>query len=46
VNKITIFSLDDGWYEPCEFTGDEIVRSQTFPNLKLTANQVFGNLLK
>ena len=46
VNKITVFSLDDGWYEPCEFTDDAIMRSQTFPNLKLTANQVFGNLLK
>jgi Uma2 family endonuclease len=46
VNKITIFRLDDGWYEACEFEGDAIARSQTFPNLKLTANQVFGNLLK
>ena len=46
LSKITIFSLDDGWYEPCEFTDDEIVRSLTFPNLTLTANQVFGNLLR
>ena len=46
LSKITIFSLDDGWYEPCEFTDDEIVRSLTFPNLKLTAHQVFGHLLR
>ena len=46
VNKITIFSLDDGWYELYEFTDNEILRSRTFPNLKLTVNQVFGNLLK
>jgi len=46
VNKITILSLDDGWYDACEFEDDEIVRSRTFPNLKLTVNQVFGNLLK
>ena len=46
VNKITVFNLEDGWYESCEFTDNEILRSRTFPNLKLTVNQVFGNLLK
>ncbi|PZO37289.1 MAG: Uma2 family endonuclease [Pseudanabaena frigida] len=46
LNKITIFRLDDGWYESCEFMGDDIARSLTFPNLKLTANQVFGNLIR
>jgi Uma2 family endonuclease len=46
VNKITIFNIDDGWYESCELTDNEILRSRTFPNLKLTVNQVFGNLLK
>jgi Uma2 family endonuclease len=44
VHKITIFSLDDGWYESYEFTDNEILRSRTFPNLKLTVNQVFGSL--
>lgn len=46
IKKITIFRLDDGWYEVSEYVGDEITQSPTFPNLKLTANQVFGNLLK
>ncbi len=31
--KITIFTLNEGWYEPVEFMGGELIQSATFPNL-------------
>ncbi len=40
VNKATIFILNEGWYEPTEFQGDEIIQSPTFPELRLAANQI------
>jgi Uma2 family endonuclease len=38
--KITILTLDDGWYEPAEFQGGDLIQSPTFPDLKLS----FGSL--
>jgi Uma2 family endonuclease len=40
LNKVTILSLDEGWYEPAEFTGSELIRSMTFPSLQLSFEQI------
>ena len=34
--KITIFTLDEGWYEPAEYRGNERIQSPTFPSLQLS----------
>jgi Uma2 family endonuclease len=39
---ITIYTLLDGEYQPKQFRGNEAIESQTFPNLELTAQQVFA----
>ena len=36
--KITIFTLDEGWYEPAEYRGNERIQSPTFPSLQLSLN--------
>jgi Uma2 family endonuclease len=38
--KATILALDEGWYEPAEFTGSELMRSPTFPDLQLSFEQL------
>jgi Uma2 family endonuclease len=38
--KVTIFTLNEGWYEPVEFEGVEMIRSLTFPNLHLSVEQI------
>lgn len=38
---ISVYSLRDGEYLVNQFRGDEVVRSPSFPELNLTANQVF-----
>ncbi len=38
--KITILTLDDGWYEPAEFQGDDLIQSPTFPNLQLSVDRL------
>ncbi len=44
-SKVTILTLVDEWYEGAEFTGSNQIKSATFPNLQLTAEQVLrGNL--
>lgn len=43
--KITVCLLVDDWYETTEFTGDRVVKSQTFPELQLTAAQVLSGIL-
>jgi Uma2 family endonuclease len=43
--KVTIFLLDEGWYEPTEFQGDEIVKSPTFPHFNCTANQILDRAI-
>jgi Uma2 family endonuclease len=40
--KITILTLDDGWYEPAEFQGDDLIRSPTFPNLQLSVDRILS----
>ncbi|MBD2597644.1 Uma2 family endonuclease [Nostoc spongiaeforme FACHB-130] len=43
---ILIFSLDEGEYQVKKFQGDELIQSPTFPELILTAQQIFqaGNI--
>jgi Uma2 family endonuclease len=38
--KITIFTLDDGWYEPAEFQGGDPIQSPTFPALQLSLDRI------
>jgi Uma2 family endonuclease len=38
--KITIFTLDDGWYEPVEFLGGDLIQSPTFPSVQLSFGSV------
>jgi Uma2 family endonuclease len=40
--KVTIFTLDDGWYEPAEFEGDDLIRSSIFPTLQLSLDLIIG----
>ncbi len=40
LDKITIFTLDEGWYEPAEFQGVDLIQSPTFPNLHSIAEQI------
>jgi Uma2 family endonuclease len=42
LGKFTVFTLDDGWYEPTEFQGDDLIRSTTFPALQLSLDRVLG----
>ncbi|ABA23801.1 Protein of unknown function DUF820 [Trichormus variabilis ATCC 29413] len=41
-NKVTVFSLIDELYEPVEFVGTESIQSLTFPELRLTVEQVLS----
>jgi Uma2 family endonuclease len=41
-SKVTLLLLVDGLYEAQEFTGDQRIVSETFPELALTAAQVLG----
>jgi Uma2 family endonuclease len=38
--KVTIFTLNEGWYEPIEFAASEMIRSSTFPNLHPSVEQI------
>jgi Uma2 family endonuclease len=40
--KITILTLDDGWYEPAEFQVDDLIQSPTFPNLQLSVDRLLS----
>jgi Uma2 family endonuclease len=40
LNKLTVFRLDDGWYEPAEFEGDALIQSSIFPTLQLSLDRV------
>jgi Uma2 family endonuclease len=40
--KVTVLTLVEGWYDTAEFVGSDCMRSQTFPNLDLTVEQVLG----
>jgi Uma2 family endonuclease len=41
LSKVTVFTLDDGWYEPAEFQGDDLIRSPTFPTLQLSFDSIY-----
>ena len=38
--KVTIFTLNEEWYEPVEFEGVDLIESITFPNLHLSVEQI------
>jgi Uma2 family endonuclease len=40
--KITILTLDDGWYEPTEFQGGDLIQSSTFPDLQLSVDRLLS----
>jgi Uma2 family endonuclease len=42
INKVTVFTLIDELYEPAEFVGADKILSATFPELKLTVEQVLS----
>jgi Uma2 family endonuclease len=39
-SKLTVLILVEGWYESTEFTHQDLIQSQTFADLQLTAEQV------
>jgi Uma2 family endonuclease len=41
-SKISVLLWDDGLYEELVFTGSHIIASKTFPDLKLTVDQVLA----
>ncbi len=41
INKATILTLNEGLYEESVFTGDNAIASLVFPQIELTANQIF-----
>ncbi|MEH2333729.1 MAG: Uma2 family endonuclease [Nostoc sp.] len=41
-NKVTVCLLDNGSYKQTVFTGNQLIISQTFAGLTLTAQQVFS----
>ncbi len=43
--KVTVLTWIEGWYEVTEFRADQTVRSPTFPELPLTADQVLTGTL-
>lgn len=38
--KVTIFTLMEGWYEPTEFQGVDLIKSPTFPDLHPSVEQI------
>jgi Uma2 family endonuclease len=40
--KVTVLTLDDGWYEPVEFEGEEMIRSTIFPTLQLSLDRILS----
>jgi Uma2 family endonuclease len=40
--KITILTLDDGWYEPAEFQGGDLIQSPTFTDLQLSVDRILS----
>jgi Uma2 family endonuclease len=41
IEKISVLLLVSGFYEVTEFTGEQEIKSLLFPELKLTAKQIF-----
>ena len=42
IEKITILTLSDGWYDALEFTGTDTVQSPTFSELTLTVEKILN----
>ncbi|MEM1255526.1 MAG: Uma2 family endonuclease [Cyanobacteria bacterium P01_H01_bin.21] len=42
VRKITILTLDEGWYDEIEFTGSDSIQSPTFPELTQTVQEILN----
>ncbi|MGD1949383.1 MAG: Uma2 family endonuclease [Leptolyngbyaceae cyanobacterium] len=42
VEKITILTLDEGWYDEIEFTGSDAIQSPTFPELTQTVQEILN----
>ncbi|WP_295614588.1 Uma2 family endonuclease [Chamaesiphon sp. GL140_3_metabinner_50] len=40
LEKVTVFTLMEGWYEPIEFQGVDLIQSATFPNLHPSVEQI------
>jgi Uma2 family endonuclease len=40
LEKVTVFTLMEGWYEPIEFQGVDLIQSPTFPNLHPSVEQI------
>jgi Uma2 family endonuclease len=40
--KITVFTLDEGWYEPAEFQGNDLIQSPTFPSLQISCDRILN----
>lgn len=41
---LTIYHLEDGEYIPTQFRGNQLIESKSFPELKLTAEQIFRGM--
>jgi Uma2 family endonuclease len=41
-SKVSVLLLVEGFYEVTEFTGDQVIISQTFPELTLTVEQILA----
>ncbi len=42
LEKATILTLSDGWYDALEFTGSDVIQSSIFPELTLTAEKILN----
>lgn len=40
--KVTVHRLEDGWYEATEYSGNELVSCNLFPELKISAQDVLS----
>ncbi|MBE9044498.1 Uma2 family endonuclease [Pleurocapsales cyanobacterium LEGE 10410] len=43
INKLTVLILNEGLYDETTFTGEQKINSSVFPQLQLTAKEIFGN---
>ena len=41
IEKVSVLLLVSGFYEVTEFTGEQEIKSLLFPELKVTAKQIF-----
>ncbi|WP_413171068.1 Uma2 family endonuclease [Anabaena azotica] len=41
-NKITVLSLVEGFYEEFIYTGDDLIKSEVFPEIKIKVSDILG----